>query len=42
MIAHFTVFPMFKDKGGKKVFLKDQKKIETPMFYLKIHEKSYF
>ena len=23
-VAHFTVFPMFKDIGGKKVFLKDQ------------------
>ena len=41
-VAHFTVFPMFKDKGGKNVFLKDQKKIKTPIFYLKIHEKSYF
>ena len=29
-------------KTWKKVFMKDQKKIKTPIFYLKIHEKSCF
>ena len=31
-VAHFTVFLMFKDIDVKKVFLKDQKKIKTPIF----------
>ena len=33
---------MFQRHGWKKVFMKDQKKIKTPIFYLKIHEKSCF
>ena len=32
-VAHFTVFLMFKDIDVKKVFLKDQKKIKTPILY---------